>query len=163
MTILYGHCESDSNTSFVYSVGLLFTYGVTGSGKTYTMIGNPTDPGLLQRCLDSIFNSIGAQQARKYVSVTHILYNFLVILLLPSARFDFYLKDIQTGQTERFRHAHGSRSFVGKAKKRNTAQSACQNANEESSKVGLLDFKESLLEIGLLYIARGAEFSAFFL
>lgn len=39
---------------------LLFTYGVTGSGKTYTMTGKPTenDTGLLPRTLDVIFNSI---------------------------------------------------------------------------------------------------------
>ncbi|CCD72299.1 Kinesin-like protein [Caenorhabditis elegans] len=39
---------------------LLFTYGVTGSGKTYTMTGKPTETGtgLLPRTLDVIFNSI---------------------------------------------------------------------------------------------------------
>ncbi|KAJ1367578.1 hypothetical protein KIN20_028517 [Parelaphostrongylus tenuis] len=40
--------------------GLLFTYGVTGSGKTYTMTGKPTsgETGLLPRTLDVLFNSI---------------------------------------------------------------------------------------------------------
>ncbi|KAK6748177.1 hypothetical protein RB195_001042 [Necator americanus] len=40
--------------------GLLFTYGVTGSGKTYTMTGKPTadETGLLPRTLDVVFNSI---------------------------------------------------------------------------------------------------------
>nr|XP_034987125.1 kinesin-like protein KIF23 isoform X2 [Zootoca vivipara] len=47
--------------------GLLFTYGVTGSGKTYTMTGSPGDGGLLPRCLDTIFNSIGSLQAKRYV------------------------------------------------------------------------------------------------
>ncbi|XP_053220523.1 kinesin-like protein KIF23 isoform X2 [Podarcis raffonei] len=47
--------------------GLLFTYGVTGSGKTYTMTGSPGDGGLLPRCLDMIFNSIGSLQAKRYV------------------------------------------------------------------------------------------------
>ncbi|CAG5118902.1 unnamed protein product, partial [Candidula unifasciata] len=47
--------------------GLLFTYGITGSGKTYTMTGRPEDQGILPRCLDVIFNSIGQQQASKYV------------------------------------------------------------------------------------------------
>ncbi|KAJ7311184.1 hypothetical protein JRQ81_006792 [Phrynocephalus forsythii] len=42
--------------------GLLFTYGVTGSGKTHTMTGSPGDGGLLPRCLDMIFNSIGPFQ-----------------------------------------------------------------------------------------------------
>uniref|UniRef100_A0A6J0UML8 Kinesin-like protein n=1 Tax=Pogona vitticeps TaxID=103695 RepID=A0A6J0UML8_9SAUR len=47
--------------------GLLFTYGVTGSGKTHTMTGSPGDGGLLPRCLDMIFNSIGPFQAKRYV------------------------------------------------------------------------------------------------
>ena len=42
--------------------GLLFTYGITGSGKTYTMTGNPRESGILPRCMDVIFNSIGEYQ-----------------------------------------------------------------------------------------------------
>ncbi|KAK7160247.1 hypothetical protein R3I93_008021 [Phoxinus phoxinus] len=47
--------------------GLLFTYGVTGSGKTHTMTGSPGLGGLLPRSLDMIFNSIGPYQAKRYV------------------------------------------------------------------------------------------------
>lgn len=47
--------------------GLLFTYGVTGSGKTYTMTGSPGSGGLLPRCLNMIFNSIGSFQAKRFV------------------------------------------------------------------------------------------------
>ncbi|XP_066200436.1 kinesin-like protein KIF23 isoform X3 [Saccopteryx leptura] len=47
--------------------GLLFTYGVTGSGKTHTMTGSPGVGGLLPRCLHMIFNSIGSFQAKRYV------------------------------------------------------------------------------------------------
>ncbi|VDP37324.1 unnamed protein product [Schistosoma margrebowiei] len=46
--------------------GLLFTYGVTGSGKTYSMEGSSKDPGILPRSLDVIFNSIGQFQTKKY-------------------------------------------------------------------------------------------------
>ncbi|KAK3754440.1 hypothetical protein QZH41_009230, partial [Actinostola sp. cb2023] len=38
--------------------GLIFAYGITGSGKTHTMTGIPSNSGLLPRCLDVIFNSI---------------------------------------------------------------------------------------------------------
>ncbi|XP_024151661.1 kinesin-like protein KIF23 isoform X2 [Oryzias melastigma] len=47
--------------------GLLFTYGVTGSGKTFTMTGSPGEGGLLPRSLDMLFNSIGPFQAKRYV------------------------------------------------------------------------------------------------
>ncbi|KAJ8248701.1 hypothetical protein GJAV_G00226800 [Gymnothorax javanicus] len=47
--------------------GLLFTYGVTGSGKTFTMTGSAGQGGLLPRSLDMIFNSIGPFQAKRFV------------------------------------------------------------------------------------------------
>ncbi|KAM3924715.1 kinesin-like protein KIF23 [Leptodactylus fuscus] len=50
--------------------GLLFTYGVTGSGKTYTMTGSPGQGGLLPRCLHMIFNTISDLQAKRYVFKT---------------------------------------------------------------------------------------------
>lgn len=51
--------------------GLLFTYGVTGSGKTFTMTGSPGEGGLLPRSLDMIFNSIGPFQAKRFVSPSY--------------------------------------------------------------------------------------------
>ena len=38
--------------------GVLFTYGVTGSGKTHTMQGSNQEGGLLPRAIDVIFNSM---------------------------------------------------------------------------------------------------------
>lgn len=46
--------------------GLLFTYGITSSGKTYTLTGNCLNPGILPRTLDVIFNTIDQRQARKF-------------------------------------------------------------------------------------------------
>ena len=37
---------------------LLFTYGANSAGKTYTMLGNAEDAGLIPRSLDVIFNSL---------------------------------------------------------------------------------------------------------
>uniref|UniRef100_A0A8D8TAI2 Kinesin-like protein n=1 Tax=Cacopsylla melanoneura TaxID=428564 RepID=A0A8D8TAI2_9HEMI len=45
--------------------GLLLTYGVTGSGKTYTMTGSHSDGGIMVRCIDVLFNSMGKYQPRK--------------------------------------------------------------------------------------------------
>ncbi|CAD5230171.1 unnamed protein product [Bursaphelenchus okinawaensis] len=36
----------------------IFAYGQTGSGKSYTMMGTPTDPGLIPRLCDRIFEKI---------------------------------------------------------------------------------------------------------
>ncbi|TPP64320.1 Kinesin protein [Fasciola gigantica] len=47
--------------------GLLLTYGVTGSGKTYSLVGNKKEAGILPLALDVVFNSIGDKQTKKYV------------------------------------------------------------------------------------------------
>lgn len=49
--------------------GLLFSYGITNGGKTFTVSGDHDNPGILPRALDVIFNSIDGVQAKKYVSV----------------------------------------------------------------------------------------------
>ena len=48
--------------------GLLFTYGVTGSGKTHTMQGTLEDGGVMARAIDVIFNSLDEHLVlRKYM------------------------------------------------------------------------------------------------
>uniref|UniRef100_A0A1B0CZ59 Kinesin-like protein n=1 Tax=Phlebotomus papatasi TaxID=29031 RepID=A0A1B0CZ59_PHLPP len=47
--------------------GLLFTYGVTGSGKTYTMTGDMQNQGIMPRCLDVLFKTISDYQTKKFV------------------------------------------------------------------------------------------------
>ncbi|XP_075227585.1 kinesin family member pavarotti [Lycorma delicatula] len=47
--------------------GLLFAYGITGSGKSYTMNGTSENRGIMPRCLDVLFNSISKFQTGKYV------------------------------------------------------------------------------------------------
>ncbi len=59
--------------------GLLFTYGVTGSGKTYTMQGTPMDGGLMSRAVDVLFNSLeGRLTSRKYVVESDKLNDFQI-------------------------------------------------------------------------------------
>ncbi|XP_014251271.1 kinesin-like protein KIF23 isoform X2 [Cimex lectularius] len=56
--------------------GLIFTYGVSGSGKTYTMTGTNHDSGILPRSLDVIFNSISTRQVKKCTFVPDKLNSF---------------------------------------------------------------------------------------
>lgn len=67
LLLLFENTQTDSGF-LLFKLGLLFTYGVTGSGKTHTMTGSPGQGGLLPRSLDMIFNSIGPYQAKRYVS-----------------------------------------------------------------------------------------------
>uniref|UniRef100_A0A3B4TNE1 Kinesin-like protein n=1 Tax=Seriola dumerili TaxID=41447 RepID=A0A3B4TNE1_SERDU len=41
---------------------LIFSYGVTNAGKTFTIQGTPKDPGILPRVLDATFHHIGGHQ-----------------------------------------------------------------------------------------------------
>ncbi|XP_023254337.1 kinesin-like protein KIF20A isoform X2 [Seriola lalandi dorsalis] len=41
---------------------LIFSYGVTNAGKTFTIQGTPKDPGILPRVLDDTFHHIGGHQ-----------------------------------------------------------------------------------------------------
>lgn len=57
------------------SPGLLFAYGVTNSGKTFTMTGEQDQPGILPRVMDVLFNTIAEVQAPKNVSL------FIIIII----------------------------------------------------------------------------------
>lgn len=46
---------------------LLFTYGITGSGKTFTLTGEQNNPGIMPRVIYTIFNSIGDIQSPKHM------------------------------------------------------------------------------------------------
>lgn len=63
----------------------LFAYGMTGSGKTYSMRGEDHDPGFIRLAIDDIFATIQALgEAKKYkMSVSYLeIYNEKVIDLL---------------------------------------------------------------------------------
>jgi hypothetical protein len=43
----------------------LFAYGQTGTGKTHTIAGPKSDPGLITRCLEDIFSALGNSQGKQ--------------------------------------------------------------------------------------------------
>ncbi|KAM5280682.1 kinesin-like protein KIFC2 [Ctenodactylus gundi] len=66
-----------------YSV-CIFTYGQTGTGKTYSMEGPPDDPGIAPRALQSLFREIGAaRQHRVTLSMVEIYNEAVRDLLAP--------------------------------------------------------------------------------
>ena len=65
--------------------GLLFTYGVTGSGKTHTMQGNARDGGVMIRAIDVLFNSLQDRLvSRKSMIIPDRLNDFQVFSLIFS-------------------------------------------------------------------------------
>lgn len=67
--------------------GLLFTYGVTNSGKTYTVQGGTTEgsAGILPRTLDVLFNSIDGLHGDGRVSKNYNV--FVQLWLTPLSSF----------------------------------------------------------------------------
>jgi kinesin family protein 18/19 len=44
----------------------VFAYGATGAGKTYTMLGNDDNPGIMPYTLKELFNEISLYPERSY-------------------------------------------------------------------------------------------------
>ena len=42
----------------------VFAYGATGSGKTYTMVGQPNNPGCMARALNDLFATMDDENNR---------------------------------------------------------------------------------------------------
>uniref|UniRef100_A0A2K5JQ92 Kinesin-like protein n=1 Tax=Colobus angolensis palliatus TaxID=336983 RepID=A0A2K5JQ92_COLAP len=62
----------------------IFTYGQTGTGKTYSMEGPPEDPGIVPRALQSLFREMGAgRQHRVTLSMVEIYNEAVRDLLAP--------------------------------------------------------------------------------
>ncbi len=59
---------------------LLFTYGITGSGKTHTMQGSLGQPGMLPRPLSLIFASIRPSMAPRFTFERHRSQEMLVMV-----------------------------------------------------------------------------------
>jgi centromeric protein E len=68
--------------------GTVFAYGVTSSGKTFTMHGTPGDPGVVARSLSQLFEYITSDTARDYLlRLSYVeIYNEVVNDLLDPAR-----------------------------------------------------------------------------
>jgi len=64
--------------------GLLFAYGVTNSGKTYTMQGGSeaSSAGILPRTIDVLFNSIEGLQGSSKVSCRPGTWHISIVFIL---------------------------------------------------------------------------------
>lgn len=47
--------------------GTVFAYGQTGSGKTYTMSGGGSDPGIIGRAINEVFECVGRDPSREFL------------------------------------------------------------------------------------------------
>eukprot|EP00937_MAST-01D_sp_MAST-1D-sp2_P000913 g913.t1 len=54
-----------------------FAYGSTGSGKTFTMMGTPANPGIIMRAVGTIFDTIESSTARQSDALFHVQLSFV--------------------------------------------------------------------------------------
>lgn len=70
-----------------FSNYVMLAYGITGSGKTYTLEGAPASPGVLPRALEHLFEVLQQHEDRDQLSVCisyYEIYNdHIYDLLLP--------------------------------------------------------------------------------
>mmetsp|Transcript_48754 Transcript_48754/g.75929 ORF Transcript_48754/g.75929 Transcript_48754/m.75929 type:complete len:1265 (-) Transcript_48754:1-3795(-) len=68
----------------------VFAYGQTGAGKTHTMYGNPSQPGLVPRIVEETFSVLGKYShdcsSHVIISMFELYCNDLVDLLAPKAK-----------------------------------------------------------------------------
>lgn len=82
----------------------IFAYGQTGSGKSYTMMGTPSQPGLIPRTCEALFDRIENEPSPNTTYNVHVSYfevynEHVRDLLVPRGNGSYYLK-IRESQTD---------------------------------------------------------------
>jgi kinesin family protein 18/19 len=80
----------------------VFAYGPTGAGKTHTMLGNPSDPGITALALKDLFDKINhtADNMVYNVTVSYLeIYNEMIRDLLDPTKGILELREDPSGET----------------------------------------------------------------
>ena len=119
----------------------VFAYGATGAGKTYTMLGNEENPGIMSLTLNELFNRIKSYPEREYtVKLWYLeIYNENIRDLLVNNSENLELREdpnkglIVNGITEMIpKSSEHILNILKKGNKNRTTEST--NANETSSR-----------------------------
>ena len=119
----------------------VFAYGATGAGKTYTMLGNEENPGIMSLTLRELFNKIKSYPEREYtVKLWYLeIYNENIRDLLVNNSENLELREdpnkglIVSGITEMIpKSSEHILNILKKGNKNRTTEST--NANETSSR-----------------------------
>jgi len=80
--------------------GLIFTYGMTNSGKTYTVIGTPSDPGMLPMSLKYLYQQHG-ENLEVYCNFVEVYNEDVYDLLATDQKNKFFKKKLQIKENNR--------------------------------------------------------------
>lgn len=68
---IYNDVVLNKVTKFIKGINCtLLTYGSSGSGKTFTLLGTPTEPGVVPRALEYFFQTLPALPSKPYIKPT---------------------------------------------------------------------------------------------
>ncbi|XP_041379423.1 kinesin-like protein KIF22 [Gigantopelta aegis] len=97
---IYFQCVKDIIPNALRGENLsIFAYGPTGAGKTHTMLGSPSDPGIITRVINGLFkiiaeNSDSVAQYKYSVSFSYLeIYNEKVQDLLEPSNNDLPIRE----------------------------------------------------------------------
>ena len=119
----------------------VFAYGATGAGKTYTMLGNEENPGIMSLTLNELFNKIKSYPEREYtVKLWYLeIYNENIRDLLVNNSENLELREdpnkglVVNGITEMIpKSSEHILNILKKGNRNRTTEST--NANETSSR-----------------------------
>uniref|UniRef100_A0A915ELP5 Kinesin-like protein n=1 Tax=Ditylenchus dipsaci TaxID=166011 RepID=A0A915ELP5_9BILA len=78
----------------------VFAYGPTGTGKTYTMVGNRENPGLMSLLLASLYDKINPDEFTVYISFLEIYNEVIRDLLNPNTGNSLDLLEDEKGNVQ---------------------------------------------------------------
>jgi len=66
---------------YFYLLNAVFAYGATGAGKTHTMLGTPSEPGVTPLLMQELYDTLLQESSDVDVAVSYLeIYNENVIL-----------------------------------------------------------------------------------
>uniref|UniRef100_A0AC35F123 Kinesin-like protein n=2 Tax=Panagrolaimus sp. PS1159 TaxID=55785 RepID=A0AC35F123_9BILA len=117
----------------------VFAYGPTGSGKTYTMVGNDKTPGLMMLLTRSLYDKINPHEFTVYLSYLEIYNEVIKDLLNPNAGVLDLLEDergnVQVPGLSRVKAPNTNRIFqiLQEGNSRRTQEPTAANRNSSRS------------------------------
>lgn len=112
----------------------IFAYGQTGTGKTYTISGTPSDPGLVPRCIQEIFTRAGTQSCGLGIQYVELYNEQLYDLLSPKRERCRLVEDRVVGADVRFVTSYSAAlKVVEEASERRSVAYTDSNADSSRS------------------------------
>lgn len=74
--------KKNYNTNILIFVTIVFVYGATGAGKTFTMLGNENNYGITYLTMKDLYTKVNEQKDSKkfeiYVSYLEVIYYIFI-------------------------------------------------------------------------------------